>query len=672
MINGSSGGLGSLMENNNTGMLTSLEVMNAKEKVDFIKKLMNIMMIPTMNIMSAISDDKIQMSQLSMIMTVFASIHIDCDLYNLTILEDNVNTKIMEECYKRNAFYMLSSGPVIDKKTGEVCILLDFYKKATTDPLVFLDDVKKENAEILGYLYLKELIGIAQKNYRNKFTLANRARVYLYEHNPNIPGNMRDQAAVSFAKMAMEYHLNSMLIDNFKEHGNSDSYNIRNNIDYIKKSNFVLYSEKYNYKMTHLEILEDLLKDANIEFLGLNESNSNINNQQPQQSSSQPNDNDGNQDDESNEDSSSSKNSGAQNDSNSNNGEEGDDDNHQQSSHSSTNSSGTNNMSDASGRSDNNMNQSNNNSSANTNNQSNTTDNNGSSGGDGLDRNSAYKDEDHEASMLKITFKSNKNMIHFIKMPPKKNNDRYDRLDDESEDVIDQAQDYIDYTISKLKGTGIKDILSKIGCPIEVDMSWEDKIIKYVDDITNISTSHKDIATWAKVNIYTRHITTLPGRKPLPESFPTIYLMFDQSGSMSNVTIRKINYIIQYFYNKKYRVNVFIHDDAQSAEDVKIYEFTSYKKDAFELNQLITSRVKAGGTSHKGVFDVMAQYIEEVKTRGHKKYNSHYVLIASDLYSDIEHIYKNYEWVRLLGKNVIAITESKDIKLPFGQTIVME
>ena len=156
-----------------------------------------------MNIMSAISDDKIQMSQLSMIMTVFASIHIDCDLYNLTILEDNVNTKIMEECYKRNAFYMLSSGPVIDKKTGEVCILLDFYKKATTDPLVFLDDVKKENAEILGYLYLKELIGIAQKNYRNKFTLANRARVYLYEHNPNIPGNMRDQAGCTSRSSAL-------------------------------------------------------------------------------------------------------------------------------------------------------------------------------------------------------------------------------------------------------------------------------------------------------------------------------------------------------------------------------------------------------------------------------------------------------------------------------------
>ena len=498
---------------------------------------------------------------------------------------------------------------------------------------------------------MKELIGIAQKNYRNKFTLANRARVYLYEHNPNIPGNMRDQAAVSFAKMAMEYHLNSMLIDNFKDHGNSDSYNIRNNIDYIKKSNFVLYNEKYNYKMTHLEILEDLLKDANIEFLSLNENDSN--NQQSQQPSSQPNDNDGDQNDDSSDDSSSSENGGTQNYSNSNNGEEGEDDNYQQSSHSSTttNSSGDNDTSDVSGRSDN---------------------NNGSSGGDGLDRNSAYKDEDHEASMLKITFKSNKNMIHFIKMPPKKNNDRYDRLDDESEDVIDQAQDYIDYTVSKLKGTGIKDILAKIGCPIEVDMSWEDKIIKYVDDITNISTSHKNIATWAKANIYTRHITTLPGRKPLPESFPTIYLMFDQSGSMSNITIRKINYVIQYFYNKKYRVNVFVHDDAESAEDVKIYEFASYKKDAFELNQLITSRVKAGGTSHKGVFDVMAQYIEEVKTRGHKKYNSHYVLIASDLYSDIEHIYKNYEWVRLLGKNVIAITESKDIKLPFGQTIVME
>lgn len=634
-------GLGSLMQNNDTGMLTSLEVMNVKDKVDFIKKLMNIMLIPTMNIMSAINDDKLQMSQLSMIMTVFASIHVDCDLYNLTIVEENPNTMLMEECYKRNAFYMLNSGPVIDKKTGEVCILLDFYKKATTDPMIFLDEVKKENAEILGYLYMKEIVGIAQKNYRNKFTLANRARVYLYDHNPNIPATMRDQAAIAFAKMAMEYHLNSMLIDNFKEHGNSDSYSIRNNIEYLKKSNMVLYNEKYNYKMTHLEILEDLLKDANIEFMSFGDQQNGANNPDP------------NDQDQQNQQDSSSDGDGDQQQQGS--GDASEDDAQQQQSdemneqsQSTTGSSGSSSGSTGSAESSD------------------------GSDDDGLDRNSAYRNEDHDAQMLKITFNSNKNIIHFVKMPPKKANDRYDRLDNESEDVIDQVQDYIDYTVSKLKGTDMKDILSKIGCPIEVDMSWEDKIIKYVDDITNISTSHKEIATWAKMNIYTRHIATLPGRKPLPESYPTIYLMFDQSGSMSNVTIRKINYIIQYFYKKKYRVNVFVHDDCQTAEDVKIYEFASYKQDEFELNQLITSRVKAGGTSHKGVFDVMAQYIEEVKTRGHKKYNSHYVLIASDLYSDIEQIYQKYEWIRLLGKNVIAITESKDMQLPFGQTIVME
>ena len=401
----------------------------------------------------------------------------------------------------------------------------------------------------------------------------------------------------------------------------------------------VLYNEKYNYKMTHLEILEDLLKDANIEFMSFGDQQNGANNPDP---------NDQNQQNQQNQQDSSSDGDGDQQqhgsgDASEDDSQQSDEMNEQSQSTTSNSGSGSNGSAESSDGSD-----------------------------DGLDRNSAYRDEDHDAQMLKITFNSNKNIIHFVKIPPKKENDRYDRLDNESEDVIDQIQDYIDYTVSKLKGTGMKDILSKIGCPIEVDMSWEDKIIKYVDDITNISTSHKEIATWAKMNIYTRHIATLPGRKPLPESYPTIYLMFDQSGSMSNITIRKINYIIQYFYKKKYRVNVFVHDDSQTAEDVKIYEFASYKQDEFELNQLITSRVKAGGTSHKGVFDVMAQYIEEVKTRGHKKYNSHYVLIASDLYSDIEQIYQKYEWIRLLGKNVIAITESKDMQLPFGQTIVME
>lgn len=634
-----------------SGMLSSLEIMDSKDKVDFIKKLLNMILMPTTHILSAMSEDKINISELSMIMTMFASVHLDCDLHNLTILEDNVTTRMMQDMYKRNGFYAMTSGPVIDKKTKEVCILMEFYKKSITDPISFLDDVKDNNAEILGYLYMKELVGIAQKNYRNKFTLANRARVYLFEHNPSMDPGMRDDAAIALAKMAMEYHLNSMLLDNFTIR-DKDNYKLRNNLEYIKKSSMVLYDERYKYTMTHLEILEELLKDANIEFMNIGGGSSTTNTQQNNPASNkQPSDTDTQSD------------SNDQQDQQSDSNEKGD---QQQSGQDQSGQEGTSGNDAINGNSAGSGNGEESDSAQ----ESDSGDNAGNQ--PSLDRNSAYDKEDHEGKLLKITFKSNKNKIHFIKLPPQRANDRYDRLDDCDETNIDSYQDNIDYAVSKLKGSGVQNILSKIGCPIEIDMAWEEKIIKYVDDITNISTSHKEIATWAKVNIYTRHIATLPGRKPLPESHPTIYLMFDQSGSMSNQIIRKINYVIKYFYDKKYKINVFVHDYAQTVEDVEAYEFSWQKKDTFELEQLITSRVKSGGTSHKGVFDLMAQYIEDVKTRGNKKYNSHYVLIASDLYSDIEEIYKNYEWIRLLGKNIIALTDSKDKQLPFGQTLVIE
>ena len=295
-----------------------------------------------------------------------------------------------------------------------------------------------------------------------------------------------------------------------------------------------------------------------------------------------------------------------------------------------------------------------------------------------LDRNSSYTNrnnnssnsEENDVEFLRVTFKSNNKVIQFFKMPPTSGeDDRYDRLDAMDESYVDMINSKITGVTEGLRGTGIVQIFENIGCPIKIDTSWEEEIIRFIDDMTSNVNSNRTYASWSKPNLYTRHIALLPGRVPMKLSIPNIYIMFDQSGSMSNNEIRKINYIIQYFFDKKYNIVLMIHDYATNIQDVKLYEFNKSKRnnDNLLLNELINSRVMAGGTSHLGAFKLMEEYIDQV-TNSDKKYNTNYCIICSDLESDIEEIYKSFKWPDLIGNNTFALTTG-NYKLPFGKTI---
>ena len=628
---------------NNTGMMMAREHMSVNTKVTFMNRILNMLLNPTINIVNALNDENISIDNLSTIMSIYNSIRLDIDLFNLTILEDNVNTKLLQQCYDRNKFFMINSAPVHDRKTDEICILISLYKKAETNPLDFLDEIKKNNPEIISYLYMKELVSLSLKNYKNKFALANRARLEMFRKNPNMDTGMRDEAAIALAKMAIEFHTNSMIIDNFKNDYNLDGY-LKDNFNYIKNSNFILYDPDYNYKMTHMEILDKLLEDANgmysdgknvYDLFGNSMNSSNFNNSNNsdanniQNESNENGEGDGNEDDNKNQitrDSSYSNRSGDYDNDDENNVD-----------------------SDTEGE---------------------PKEFEGT--GDGTDSTSQPVSDD-DNKFLTITFNKNKNRIFFMKMPPKKRHSRYDDLDSLDEQHIDKIQDYIDYGIQKIKGSGVKDIFQNIGVPISIDMSWERDLIRHMDNMTTNALGNKTESTWVKPNIYTRHIAYLPGRKPVPQAIPIIYVMFDQSGSMGNNVIRKINYVIEYFYKKKYDINVMIHDDSTDIDDVTVCEFRpgihGGYSDEMKLNDLVSSRVKCGGTSHLGVFNLMERYIEEVSNTN-KKYNVQYVLICSDLYSDIEQIWTRYKWPKLLSdENIFALCPEPDMKLPFGKTL---
>ena len=109
--------------NNDTGMMTTRVYMTSDEAKSFLKKFYTSMINPSLQISMALNKDgSVKPDSFNLIMSTFSSIRIDFDLFDLTILDDNPNTRIMKETYSRNGFYNLSATPVIDKKNGELAI----------------------------------------------------------------------------------------------------------------------------------------------------------------------------------------------------------------------------------------------------------------------------------------------------------------------------------------------------------------------------------------------------------------------------------------------------------------------------------------------------------------------------------------------------------------------
>lgn len=614
---------------NNTGMMVTRNIMTYSDSKTFLKKLYNSMIYPATKIINAMNtnleDGSSRASNYQIIMNIFNSVRVDFDLFDLTILESNANTKLMEESFKRNGFYYLNASPVIDKKTGDVCILFEMYKNPEEDANTFLDNIKIRNSEMLAFLYISQLLSLTLKNYKNKFTLANRAKMYMYQSNSKMDAGMRDEAAIALAKMAMDFHINSMILDNLNYRAAATTANEQDNFRYLKENSMILYNPDYTYKMTHLDILEKLLEDADFEFVDMNDKN-----QFPSEFGDSNDDNSDSDEDEDNEEEGTINRDSAYK----TRQDDNEDDEEEYSEEEIDNK--------EEGKEPND---------------------------DDLVPNKPTSDD---GKFLKVSFKKNKYKLFFMKMPPKKQNDRYEKLDSCDERTCDVMQNNIDYAMQKLKGTGIQETFENIGAPIKIDMEWEKDIIRFVDNMNNLTNSKRVENTWRKTNIFTKHIAMMPGKRPTYISTPTLYILFDQSGSMSNNVIGKINYIIKYFFDKKYAVNVLIHDDTQNADDVDVYEFRPGKNGAYndnmKLDDLITHRIRMGGTSHKGVFDLMEVYIKEVTQRD-KKYNSHYCFICSDLYSDIDSIWENYSWCKLISNTTIALCPEKDMKLPFGKTI---
>ena len=250
-----------------SGMISSREKIDGETRNIIISCILNSGIKSVLSVLNNISAERIEHAKgASMVMGLFTSIPIDVNFYNISFLnEESDGCAEFQEIYENFEFYGLTASAVHDKKTDQIVILYEIYKRVEDKTEPYTIRLVNKYRNFLAYLYVRELVSLALHNYKNKFTLSNKAKTFFFQNKPEMNIEMRDQAAVALAQMSMEYHLNSLLLDQFSNIGNEDFSENMTNL--IKNSPFTLYDPRYNHSKTTIDILDELLKDAIVTYI---------------------------------------------------------------------------------------------------------------------------------------------------------------------------------------------------------------------------------------------------------------------------------------------------------------------------------------------------------------------------------------------------------------------
>jgi len=179
--------------------------------------------------------------------------------------------------------------------------------------------------------------------------------------------------------------------------------------------------------------------------------------------------------------------------------------------------------------------------------------------------------------------------------------------------------------IEKSKGANGQSTFRELGVDCSVPIDWFKYLKSSLFTLSQKYTQHYD-QTWSKLKNKMRHIAPMPGRIHYEKEMAVI-VSIDQSGSMSDSDLEKINYVVSQLAKKSVFTEIILHD-------TKVAERKRFTGKKFKgIREFVTNRVACGGTSHKEVFEVIDQIKNESKTR------KLIYLSFSDNYSDIEHAY---------------------------------
>ncbi len=226
------------------------------------------------------------------------------------------------------------------------------------------------------------------------------------------------------------------------------------------------------------------------------------------------------------------------------------------------------------------------------------------------------------------------------------------------EEILNLANLLTQFISDKQRGKQSKQVLDRLGGTIKVKSDWVKEILASLFIITRDIT-HQYISTWSSIKNQYRKIGLFPNKKFIKKT-ALVYASVDQSGSMSDYELRKINYLLTQVAKRVGYLQIIIHD----SKIVKTFEFGKKSDNSYniKLDKMLYNRYSFGGTSHKDVFEYLDKQIPQSEIA-----NSIYISF-SDNYSDIKEVYGNYRVIQKIRK--FWVTTDKDIDVK-GRKVLM-
>jgi predicted metal-dependent peptidase len=188
----------------------------------------------------------------------------------------------------------------------------------------------------------------------------------------------------------------------------------------------------------------------------------------------------------------------------------------------------------------------------------------------------------------------------------------------------------------KQKGDVSGNLSSYLTEILKVEIPWEKLVEKSIK--TNVIMK-PDERNWRQLNkFFIPHHITLPGYSFIEDHEGTGRLIIggDTSGSITDKNLKKFSYVVQNSMMHFKEVWLFTHD--VHIQQVKIFD----KQNIDEFYKFIKNEGYRGrgGTSHRYLFDEIQKMWDSDKDE------LSMVISLTDMYSDIENIYKNYTWIK--------------------------
>jgi len=231
---------------------------------------------------------------------------------------------------------------------------------------------------------------------------------------------------------------------------------------------------------------------------------------------------------------------------------------------------------------------------------------------------------------------------------------------DEKESNIQEIGEVLDNTrrdiLEKSKGSGSTGAFKELGIDYSVPIDWFKYLKSSLFTLSQKYTSRYD-QTWSKLKNKMRHIAPMPGRIYYDKEMAVI-VSIDQSGSMSDSDLEKVNYVVSELAKKSVFTEILLHDTI-------VAERNRFQGKKFKgIREFITNRVACGGTSHKEVFDI----VEEIRSENPARKLIY--LSFSDNFSDIEQVYPP-ETFKNIPAYWIITSGGKSVDVP-GMQISLE